>query len=347
MMAQMPMISAFKALPMTNRMTWKMLIWPVLLLVLMNQALATELLSVEIKRHPDAKVRSIIFLLTGDPPVYLPELSAKDRAFGLQFFNFKNALLQQHFDVGNLVILSLNPQPQGLGDMHIQLATESEIHGAMQMRLSGKNYQLVLNIRNSNTSMQKTTATGTFDNPIIDSDMSRDEAMKNVARLHVPAHILRRQKLVSVKYYSFDRKIHQGQLVIDERLVSDIEDIFALALQEKFPVHSVIPISRFDWDDDKSMAANNTSGFNYRKVEGKNTLSKHAFGQALDINPVQNPYIRSRRISPPDASYNRTLPGTLTADSAIVKAFLKKGWIWGGNWWNMKDYQHFQKPLKW
>jgi peptidoglycan L-alanyl-D-glutamate endopeptidase CwlK len=155
--------------------------------------------------------------------------------------------------------------------------------------------------------------------------------------------------LVDVRYYSFDQKIHQGQLVIDKSLVLDIQEIFDFALKNHFPIQSVIPLAdkRFRnnkrWDDEWSMAANNTSAFNYRLSTGGKQLSKHAYGRAIDINPRLNPYVKGRVMLPAGATYVRNRPGTLTADHPLVKKFLQLGWRWGGHWKSLKDYQHFEK----
>jgi hypothetical protein len=189
---------------------------------------------------------------------------------------------------------------------------------------------------------------GTYDNPIIDSNMTYQQALEGLS-VNCPTSIKERQRLVTVKYYSFDHKIHQGQLVIDMDLVNDIEFAFEQALIEKFPIYSVIPISHISfrkngkWDDDLSMEANNTSAFNYRAITGGQNLSMHARGRAIDINPVQNPYINGRTILPPGSIYNARIAGTLTGDNAIVRALLARGWSWGGNWTALKDYQHLEK----
>jgi peptidoglycan L-alanyl-D-glutamate endopeptidase CwlK len=191
---------------------------------------------------------------------------------------------------------------------------------------------------------------GTSKQPIIDSRMTEKEAFEGLDS-KCPADIRKRQKVVQVKYYSADGKVHQGQLVIDRDLVKDIKKVFALALKERFPVYSVIPISdkRFRknarWDDELSMEANNTSAFNYREITGGGRLSNHAYGRAIDINPFQNPYIKVGLVLPHGARYDPSIAGTFTSDHPIVRAFLQLGWVWGGNWTSPKDYQHFEKPL--
>ena len=101
----------------------------------------------------------------------------------------------------------------------------------------------------------------------------------------------------------------------------------------------------YGWQDHESMAANNTSGFNFRVIEGTTKLSLHSFGRALDINPVQNPVIYPHGlIAPEGAVYNPQKKGAFTAANPIVQEFLKRGWHWGGNFEQPKDYHHFEKP---
>lgn len=192
------------------------------------------------------------------------------------------------------------------------------------------------------------SAIGTLTNPIIDSNMSLSQALRKES----PPEFKERQRLVDLEYYSFDGKIHRGQLVIDERLVGDILEVFRVALESKFPIGSVIPIANERFlrngeynEDNLSMHSNNTSAFNYRVITGGKSLSKHAYGFAIDINPVQNPYIKKDTVLPPNAVYDKMKPGTLTLDSPVVKTFIRLGWTWGGNWQSLKDYQHFEKDL--
>jgi hypothetical protein len=91
------------------------------------------------------------------------------------------------------------------------------------------------------------------------------------------------------------------------------------------------------------MLDNNTSGFNYRVVKGTTRLSKHSFGRAIDINPWLNPEIINQEVLPEGAVYDTQKEGTIAGSSFIVKLFKEKGWEWGGDWVNYKDYQHFQK----
>lgn len=186
------------------------------------------------------------------------------------------------------------------------------------------------------------------DTPVIDSAMTRSEALARVDR-RCPPDVLDNQEIITLTYYSFDGQLHEGQLVIDRHLAEDVREVFALARALKFPIGSVIPLSdeRFlqdgRWSDERSMRANNTSGFNYRLATGSRELSRHAAGHALDINPFQNPYVRADTVEPAGAVYDPDAPGTLYAGHPVVEAFLARGWSWGGNWKALKDYQHFEK----
>ena len=107
-------------------------------------------------------------------------------------------------------------------------------------------------------------------------------------------------------------------------------------------------VSDYGGDDEKSMAANNTSGFNCRTVAGTDRWSQHSFGAAIDLNPVQNPYVTGAGVSPTAGEpYARAgdrraaVQGLITADSVVVRAFRDAGWEWGGDWSSPKDYQHF------
>ena len=114
-------------------------------------------------------------------------------------------------------------------------------------------------------------------------------------------------------------------------------------------------IDEYDGDDTASMEDNNTSCFNYRVVEGSDSLSKHAYGLAIDVNPFYNPYVTyekdgAERVSPAaamgyaDRSVN--FPYKIDEEDLCCRLFKEHGFIWGGNWNSLKDYQHFQKTPK-
>ena len=177
---------------------------------------------------------------------------------------------------------------------------------------------------------------------IVDSAISFSEAIEGT---NAPEQILDSLALADVLYYSFDGLKHQGQIIVNNVLEDDIYEIFALIEKLQFSVGKVIPIVAYHWDDHSSMANNNSSGFNFRVIEGTTKLSLHSFGRAVDINPVQNPVIYANGvIAPEGAKYLPQNKGTFTADNAIVQEFIRRGWHWGGNFDQPKDYHHFEKP---
>ncbi len=174
----------------------------------------------------------------------------------------------------------------------------------------------------------------------VDCNYTLSEAL---AGIKIPLEIKKDLRLVDVRYYSFDGSLHEGQLVINKKLVNDIKDIFREIEEHKFPIQKVIPIVAYGWSDDSSMKDNNTSAFNYRNVEGTNRLSNHAYGRAIDINPWLNPQVKKDKVLPEGSAYNPKTAGTITRNSIVVRAFLEHGWEWGGDWQSSKDYQHFEK----
>lgn len=188
---------------------------------------------------------------------------------------------------------------------------------------------------------------GSFERPIIESQLTREQALDYP---DCPEEILEQQELMSIKYLSVDQKFHEGQLVIHQQLAKDVQDLFnfIITLPESnyFPVESIKPVILYNNDDEASMAANNTSAFNYRKVKDQDKLSNHSYGVALDINPRQNPVIIEGNITEPaNGEYNPETPGTLHEDHPVVKFLKERGWQWGGDWETKKDYQHFYKPI--
>lgn len=185
-------------------------------------------------------------------------------------------------------------------------------------------------------------------NNVVDSNMSLKEALLQNPLMQAPQEIMEGLSLVSVQYYSFDRHLHEGQIVVDRRLEDDVRKIFKTIVLEKFPVQAVVPSSdsRYMWDDNLLMNANISSAFNYRTIAGTPKLSLHALGQAIDINPLLNPYIGvTGNVSPEGATYDINRIGTIREDSFLVKLCNDLGWTWGGHWQDRKDYQHFEKRL--
>ena len=184
------------------------------------------------------------------------------------------------------------------------------------------------------------------------SPISKDlcEDMKNHKTLtnHGPVGC---DRLASVKfsYFGFDGRVHgDGEIVVLDAVAARVARIFDRLLDLRFPLKQARPIDRYDGDDDASMADNNTSSFNDRPVAGGTSLSMHAYGLAIDLNPVQNPFLEGagarRRVSPSGGEKyldRRDIrPGMA---ETVIDVFADNGFlIWGGDWHDPIDYQHFQ-----
>lgn len=171
-----------------------------------------------------------------------------------------------------------------------------------------------------------------------------EEAVHGVSE-ECPGWVLDNQVLIDVVHWGFDGRLHTGSLVADARVAGDLQMVFALMFAIGFPLESVMPISQLGWDDFKSMRLNNTSAFNFRFVPFTGRLSSHAYGLAIDINPLQNPYITAQGVFPEGAVYDVSRPGTLHSDHPVVLLFKELGWRWGGDWYE-RDYQHFDRQLE-
>jgi D-alanyl-D-alanine carboxypeptidase len=157
---------------------------------------------------------------------------------------------------------------------------------------------------------------------------------------------LRDLRLLRMTYWGFDRRAHRGRMVVHRWYANEIVRAFHRLYDERFPIRSMVLVDRFGADDKRSMRADNTSGFNCRYRAGVCCRwSQHAYGRAIDIDPVENPYVWSGGFSPPngrrflDRSMHRR--GMIHHHDAVWWAFHAVGWSWGGDWRTEKDYQHF------
>lgn len=161
-------------------------------------------------------------------------------------------------------------------------------------------------------------------------------------------------RYVHIIHYDFDRNLAEGELICHNFIAEDLLEIFYDLYVSEYQIEKVTLIENYNGDDTASMADNNTSCFNYRVVDGTKSLSKHALGLAIDINPLYNPYIRydkkgGQTVSPVEgeAYADRTVsfPYKIDPDDLCYRLFAEHGFTWGGNWNSSKDYQHFQKAL--
>lgn len=161
-------------------------------------------------------------------------------------------------------------------------------------------------------------------------------------------------RYVHILHYDFEGNLAEGELICNEYIAQDLLEIFYELYLNEYQLERVTLIENYGGDDTLSMENNNTSCFNYRVVDGTSNLSKHALGLAIDINPFYNPYVTypdgKIRISPkgsePYADRNADFPYKIDKNDLCYKLFKEHGFTWGGDWNSMKDYQHFQKPIK-
>lgn len=156
---------------------------------------------------------------------------------------------------------------------------------------------------------------------------------------------------INVTYWGFDSKPHIGELVMHNKVANDIIDIFKILYRNKYPVEKMRLIDEYKASDIDSMKDNNTSALCVRKITGKkNEYSKHSYGIAIDINPKQNPYVKDDIILPYNSRdyLNREYirKGMIIKGDICYKAFVNRGWYWGGDWTRLKDYHHFEKNIE-
>jgi D-alanyl-D-alanine carboxypeptidase-like protein len=156
-----------------------------------------------------------------------------------------------------------------------------------------------------------------------------------------------RLRRVHVTYWGFDRRAHTGAFVANEDAVPALVRVFSGLYAARFPIRRMHPIDAYGGNDERSLAADNTAAFNCRYVvgAGPRRWSAHAYGEAIDVNPVENPYLEGGRVHPrAGGSYlrrSRVRPGMATPDGLLVRTFAAVGWKWGGRWTGSPDYQHF------
>jgi hypothetical protein len=145
-----------------------------------------------------------------------------------------------------------------------------------------------------------------------------------------------------LSYWGFDGRPRQGRIVVARRAAPAVVRVFRTLWNARFPIRRLQPVSAYRGSDEASMAADNTSGFNCRYVGGTSRWSMHAYGEAIDVNPVENPYLRGATVSPPAGraylDRSRFRRGMAVPGGILVRAFAAVGWKWGASF---GDYQHF------
>ena len=153
-------------------------------------------------------------------------------------------------------------------------------------------------------------------------------------------------RLITTAHWDYDGNVASGELVVHADHADDIVQVLSRLFDAQFPIERMELVDNFLGDDDLSMEANNTSAFNCREIASNpGVWSNHAFGAAIDINPVANPYLRGNTVLPPAGidAIDRSVEvqGGVYAGDAVTQAFAEIGWGWGGEWNSVKDWQHF------
>ncbi len=159
-----------------------------------------------------------------------------------------------------------------------------------------------------------------------------------------PVH-LRDLRLLKMSHRRFDGRVATGRMIVHADVAREVVSVFRRLYAVGFRVRRMVPVDAYGASDFRSIEADNTSAFNCRYVEGTTRWSEHAYGRAIDLNPIENPYVSggrtSHRASIPYLDRTRRRPGMAYESGAVVRAFDAIGWGWGGRWTSVKDYQHF------
>lgn len=167
-------------------------------------------------------------------------------------------------------------------------------------------------------------------------------------------------RYLKLLHYNYEHEIQVGELIVNEKIAEDCRAVFLELFEQEYEIQSMYLVDRY-WtgdsgeSDTNSIEHNNTSAFHYRVITGGNTLSEHALGYAIDVNPLQNPYVHLDKNGNPTQYYkdmelylNRASGAghMITHEDICYQTFIKYGFSWGGDWKNPKDYQHFEKSVE-
>lgn len=154
-------------------------------------------------------------------------------------------------------------------------------------------------------------------------------------------------RYLTVSFFGFDGAFHTGEMVVNARVADDIIEVFRQLHAMRYPIESMVVLSRDEMEAAPTGDRNNTSAFECREAVGSGSFSQHAYGLAVDLNPFQNPYHKDDLVLPELASAyldrTRDLPGMIHPGGPVVEAFASIGWAWGGTWNSLKDYHHFSE----
>jgi len=186
----------------------------------------------------------------------------------------------------------------------------------------------------------------------IDSSIKQRMIEGNSYRAGCPVK-LKDLRYVEVAYRDFNGEIGIGEIIVHRSVAREVVNIFRELYNINYPIAKMELVSNYNGSDFASIEADNTSAFNCRFIGGTKRWSNHAYGRALDINPLENPYVNRRgttshkrsvryikRVHRDNSSRDRAM---LLGNDRATKIFKKYGWKWGGDWNSIKDYQHFER----
>ncbi len=158
-------------------------------------------------------------------------------------------------------------------------------------------------------------------------------------------------RYLTLLHVDIEGNIRAGELICHRTIAGELLEIFRTLYDAGYPIERMVLIDRYDADDQRSMAANNSSAFNFRFISGTTKPSSHSRGLAVDINPLYNPYVVTRngrtRVEPeagrPYVDRTAAFPYKIERGDRCCQEFLRHGFVWGGDWRSCKDYQHFEK----
>jgi hypothetical protein len=203
-------------------------------------------------------------------------------------------------------------------------------------------------VTSTTTSTTSTTTTTTTTIPVFTSSVSTVTAAQLGATWHAGCPVDPSQlRQLQLAYWGFDNAPHLGTMIVNASVVTGVTQVFSTLFAAHFPLNKMVVQSTYGEDDDAAAADDDTSGFNCRAAvaTGPTHWSMHAYGEAIDVNDLQNPYVSGSTIIPPAGSayLDRTnvRPGMAVSGGTLVDAFAAIGWQWGGLWSGTPDYQHF------
>ena len=184
-----------------------------------------------------------------------------------------------------------------------------------------------------------------FSNNIITNEIfNRINGLSYGEDCNVPLEDLR---YLVVPFFNFDNECEIGEIICNRLIANDLIYIFKILFEAKYQIERIRLIDEYGADDNLSMINNNSTSCNYRKIVGSNKLSKHAHGLAIDINPLYNPYVRGDVVLPAEGRLyvdrNKPFLHKIDKNDLCYKLFVSRGFTWGGDWTDRKDYQHFEK----